>query len=173
MNFDLGGCCSFRKVNELCAVEPTQPHSIPAASTAHASPQPAQGDSTGKPAATPSGELAGVGIVFRAEESGHGLRVAALAVGGPADMAGKIGINDQLISLDKIDVRNMEPGELAPYILGPPGSAVTLGFQAANRANGDSTTPHGIYYLELKRGWASMNGSSPSPSQPPAWSAQP
>jgi hypothetical protein len=33
-------------------------------------------------------------------------------------MAGKIGINDQLISLDKIDVRNMEPSELAPHILG-------------------------------------------------------
>lgn len=31
-----------------------------------------------------SPELAGVGIVFRAEESGHGLRVAALAVGGYA-----------------------------------------------------------------------------------------
>ncbi len=129
------------------------------------------------PSAKPK-DVAGVGIVFRAEDSGRGLRVAALAVGGyirnasvfcftdatnshvssippqssrhaacslasdklllftaetccdtdsalarrgrrPADMAGQIGIHDQLLSLDKVDVRNMEPSELAPYILGP------------------------------------------------------
>lgn len=35
------------------------------------------------------------------------------------DTSGKIGIGDILVSLDALDVRNMEPAQLAPHILGP------------------------------------------------------
>lgn len=50
--------------------------------------------------------------------SGSDWKMTRIADGRPADQTGKIGINDRLIALDKVDVRNLHPGELAPYILG-------------------------------------------------------
>ncbi|EKX44574.1 hypothetical protein GUITHDRAFT_109350 [Guillardia theta CCMP2712] len=76
-----------------------------------------------------AGRLAGVGIIFRADDDGA-LRVEVVAAGGPADKVGKIQKGDTLISIDRVDVRSMQPEQLAPYILGK-----------------------AFYYVELEREW--------------------
>jgi hypothetical protein len=91
--------------------------------------------------------LAGVGIVF--STAGHtnisGLVVASLAVDGPADKSGQVKAGDVLVSIDRVDVRGISAEDLAPYILGSPGSKVVMGFDRA----GQSTTR----LVELVRGW--------------------
>jgi C-terminal processing protease CtpA/Prc len=97
--------------------------------------------------ATPNkSNLAGVGIVF--STVGHnnisGLVVASLAVDGPADKSGQVKAGDVLVSIDRVDVRGISAEDLAPYILGSPGSKVIMGFERP----GQNTR-----YVELIRGW--------------------
>ena len=90
--------------------------------------------------------LAGVGIVFSTQGNSNstGLVVASLAVDGPADKSGQVKAGDVLVSIDRIDVRGVSAEDLAPYILGPPGSKVTIGFDRPGQ---------GIRNVEIVRGW--------------------
>lgn len=107
--------------------------------------------SRGAPPGTPTHSsvnrqnVGGVGIVFQVGPNGDGLVVASLAVDGPAEQSGQVHAGDVLVSIDRIDVREMSAEDIAQYILGAPGSRVRLGF-----VRPESTVPS---YVELTRGW--------------------
>ena len=97
-------------------------------------------------AAPNKSSLAGVGIVFSTagHQNNSGLVVASLAVDGPADKSGQVKAGDVLVSIDRVDVRGVSAEDLAPYILGPPGSKVNIGFDRPGE---------GLRNVEIIRGW--------------------
>ena len=102
----------------------------------------------------PETELAGVGIVFREEVDG--LKVKSCIPDGPAMQCGRLEVDDTLVSVDQVDVRNLDSLQLAPLILGPAGSTVRLGFlPAIPRDNVD-----GVYYVNVQR---SVSNTAPDP----------
>ena len=122
-------CCCARKPSsrDIDPSSPLQRRGVPSSSAPNKS------------------NLAGVGIVFATQgNSNHGLVVASLAVDGPADKCGQVRAGDILISIDRINVRGVSAEDLAPYILGPPGSKVTIGFDRPGQ---------GLRYVEIVRGW--------------------
>mmetsp|Transcript_5189 Transcript_5189/g.12483 ORF Transcript_5189/g.12483 Transcript_5189/m.12483 type:complete len:167 (-) Transcript_5189:180-680(-) len=89
-----------------------------------------QGNGEGASHAEPKGPDVGVGIVFESTREGDtGLIVASLLDGGPARASRQIQIGDELVAVGGNDVSNKTPTEIAPYMLGPEGSTVTLVFQ--------------------------------------------
>ncbi len=46
--------------------------------------------------------------------------VSSVPTGGPAYESGQVDIGDELISVDDVNVENLGPGDIAPYILGAP-----------------------------------------------------
>lgn len=93
--------------------------------------------------------LGGVGIIFQAQNRAQkgneaGLVVASLALDGPAEKSGQVMVGDILVMIDDVDIRKISAENLAPLILGPPGSKVVLGF---NRQGSQYRT------VELVRGW--------------------
>ncbi len=110
---------------------------------------PAFSSSPAKKSGSPTSlsNLCGIGIVFQAGNrlNGQGgLIVASLAVDGPADKSGQVRVGDILESIDGMDIHQLNPENLSPLILGPPGSKVLLGFSCP-----DSTRR----MVELTRGW--------------------
>ncbi len=106
------------------------------------------------PGSTSPPMLCGVGIVFQAGNrlNGQGgLIVASLAVDGPADKSGQVRVGDILVSIDELDIRQVNPVNLSPMILGPPGSKVLLGFSSPDSSRRT---------VELTRGWTLKSGVS-------------
>mmetsp|Transcript_55220 Transcript_55220/g.145739 ORF Transcript_55220/g.145739 Transcript_55220/m.145739 type:complete len:198 (-) Transcript_55220:100-693(-) len=89
------------------------------------------------PGAPPQDESpkCGVGIVFASDGSG-GLIVKGFVPKSTAAKSGQILENDLLVRVDGTDVHRWPVSEIAPLMLGPAGSTVTLGFlrriQSAN-----------------------------------------
>ena len=110
----------------------------------------------------PETELAGVGIVFRDE--GDGLKVKSCTPDGPAMRCGRLEVDDTLVSVDQVDVRNLDSHQLAPLILGPAGSTVRLGFLSAIPRENEG----GVYYVNVQR---SVSNTAPDP--PDACEADP
>jgi hypothetical protein len=54
-------------------------------------------------------------------------------------------VGDELHEIDGVNVYRKPVGELAPLILGPPGTTVKLGFKRADKPS--------LVYIELRRGW--------------------
>ena len=79
----------------------------------------------------------GVGIVFASDGSG-GLVVKGFVPRSTAAKSGLIQEHDLLVRVDGTDVHRWPVSEIAPLMLGPAGSSVTLGFlrrmPAANEA---------------------------------------
>jgi hypothetical protein len=69
----------------------------------------------------------GVGIVFASDGSG-GLFVKGFVPRSTAAKSGKIQELDLLVKVDGTDVHRWPVSEIAPLMLGPAGSSVTLGF---------------------------------------------
>mmetsp|Transcript_20375 Transcript_20375/g.39523 ORF Transcript_20375/g.39523 Transcript_20375/m.39523 type:complete len:122 (+) Transcript_20375:525-890(+) len=89
----------------------------------------------------------GVGIAFDTQGAGQGLglRVNHIKPGSSADKSYRIKQDDRLTSIDHEDVRWFSPGQIAPLILGTPGTRVRLGFERP----GPSPVP---YEVVLTRG---------------------
>jgi C-terminal processing protease CtpA/Prc len=92
--------------------------------------------------------LGGVGIIFQAQSrvrkaNDTGLIVASLALDGPAEKSGQVMVGDILVKINDVDIRNISAENLAPLILGPPGSKVGLGFIRGSQYR----------TVELTRGW--------------------
>eukprot|EP00960_Hanusia_phi_P062037 765023-Hanusia_phi.AAC.3 len=75
-----------------------------------------------------SNKPVGVGIIFQPDSTGA-LHVKSLAVGGPADKSGLVGVGDVLHEIDGHIVYRKPVAQLAPLILGREGSMVRLGLQ--------------------------------------------
>ena len=78
---------------------------------------------------TVSRGLVGVGIVFQHLKSSGELQVLSLVQGGSAEASGKIVPGMTLTRVDGLVVTALTPEQVAPYILGPPGSSVSLEFK--------------------------------------------
>jgi hypothetical protein len=119
-----------------------------------ASPAKCRGKTTGK--------LVGVGIVLLERNEGEpkarsrdeiasdsrGHYIAALAPGSPAGRAVNPGIatGDRLVAIDGMQVHHLDADGLRPYILGLPGSIVTLTFRPSGR------TDQALKHVQLTRG---------------------
>mmetsp|Transcript_93368 Transcript_93368/g.150727 ORF Transcript_93368/g.150727 Transcript_93368/m.150727 type:complete len:168 (-) Transcript_93368:475-978(-) len=99
----------------------------------------------------PPSQLAGVGIIFRLQSKlteGAGLIVDEVVKGSPTDRQGQIKPEFRLVSIDEQDVRGMTPRQIAPLILGSPGSDVALSFIDPNEGSGAP-----VRTFEVRRGW--------------------
>eukprot|EP00295_Goniomonas_pacifica_P019516 CAMPEP_0175859964 /NCGR_PEP_ID=MMETSP0107_2-20121207/30555_1 /TAXON_ID=195067 ORGANISM="Goniomonas pacifica, Strain CCMP1869" /NCGR_SAMPLE_ID=MMETSP0107_2 /ASSEMBLY_ACC=CAM_ASM_000203 /LENGTH=140 /DNA_ID=CAMNT_0017176657 /DNA_START=15 /DNA_END=437 /DNA_ORIENTATION=- len=104
--------------------------------------------------ASASKSLAGVGIVFQPDESGQ-LFVKALAVGGPAELSGKVQVGDCLKEVGGENVVGKSINAVAHMILGQPGTSVRIGITRG--------TPE-VIYVDLTRGW-SLSSSQATPNR--------
>jgi C-terminal processing protease CtpA/Prc len=98
-----------------------------------------------------------VGIIFRLQGKigdGGGLIVDEVIKGSPTDRQGQIRPEFQLVAIDEQDVRGMTPRQIAPLILGPPGSDVTLSFldPAVGGVEGSGGRPP-VRTFDVRRGW--------------------
>mmetsp|Transcript_9553 Transcript_9553/g.22624 ORF Transcript_9553/g.22624 Transcript_9553/m.22624 type:complete len:143 (+) Transcript_9553:142-570(+) len=92
----------------------------------------------------------GVGIVFREDrENGGGLYVVAVAKGSPAMQSRQVQPGLKLMAIDDNEVSACNAPDIAPYILGPPGSTVKLTFR-------DPETDD-VFSVLMTRGWAGGN----------------
>ena len=85
---------------------------------------------------------------------GGGLIVDEVIKGSPTDRQGQIRPEFQLVAIDEQDVRGMTPRQIAPLILGPPGSDVTLSFldPADGGVEGSGGHPP-VRTFDVRRGW--------------------
>ena len=79
-----------------------------------------------------SSGVAGVGIVFERNTREGVLLVKSLAKNGPAARAGQIIPGDKLVEIDGTNVVQKTVKEIAPLILGAPGSSVVLGMSGVD-----------------------------------------
>ena len=98
-----------------------------------------------------------MGIIFRLQGKigdGGGLIVDEVIKGSPTDRQGQIRPEFQLVAIDEQDVRGMTPRQIAPLILGPPGSDVTLSFldPADGGVKGSAGRPP-VRTFDVRRGW--------------------
>ena len=98
-----------------------------------------------------------MGIIFRLQGKigdGGGLIVDEVIKGSPTDRQGQIRPEFQLVAIDEQDVRGMTPRQIAPLILGPPGSDVTLSFldPADGGVEGTGGRPP-VRTFDVRRGW--------------------
>mmetsp|Transcript_19509 Transcript_19509/g.64693 ORF Transcript_19509/g.64693 Transcript_19509/m.64693 type:complete len:357 (-) Transcript_19509:3501-4571(-) len=102
---------------------------------------------------------AGVGIVFKSGPD-EALFVKAVAEGGPAAASGKIHVNDCLLKVDGEDVYRQPIERVVKYILGEPGSEISMTFQ---RFSGDKVTK---FTVKMKRGQtAVIKSAAPEPDE--------
>eukprot|EP00802_Teleaulax_amphioxeia_P028281 Tamp_29918.p1 GENE.Tamp_29918~~Tamp_29918.p1 ORF type:complete len:173 (-),score=20.40 Tamp_29918:16-534(-) len=74
------------------------------------------------------GPKCGVGIVFASDGTG-GLVVKGFVPRSTAAQSGKVLAGDLLVQVDNIEVHRWPVAEIAPLMLGAPGSQVKLGFR--------------------------------------------
>mmetsp|Transcript_45428 Transcript_45428/g.90936 ORF Transcript_45428/g.90936 Transcript_45428/m.90936 type:complete len:138 (-) Transcript_45428:23-436(-) len=89
----------------------------------------------------------GVGIVFREDkENGGGLYVVAVAKGSPAMQTRQVQPGLKLMAIDDKEVSTCNAPDIAPYILGPPGSTVKLTFRDPDSQD--------QFSVNMTRGWS-------------------
>jgi len=57
------------------------------------------------------------------------LTIKKLAPGGPAARAGKLAVGDELVEVDGRNIKGQTLSDIQPYVSGPEGSSVNLGFR--------------------------------------------
>mmetsp|Transcript_72718 Transcript_72718/g.151920 ORF Transcript_72718/g.151920 Transcript_72718/m.151920 type:complete len:144 (-) Transcript_72718:11-442(-) len=77
------------------------------------------------------GHQAGVGIIFQkqATPDPRGLLVERCSLGGPAENSRRVHHGMLLTHINDVDIRGMPANKIAPLIIGPLGSEVSLCFQ--------------------------------------------
>mmetsp|Transcript_15693 Transcript_15693/g.36614 ORF Transcript_15693/g.36614 Transcript_15693/m.36614 type:complete len:159 (+) Transcript_15693:99-575(+) len=138
MNMDIFNYCSIDQSAGCCAPRPKNQRSAMMGGDRRGTPSDPGNDivngvhflQEGDLAMVPPTEaLAGVGIVFRCDGAGKGLIVETLLPGSPLeDVQDQVKQGMMLIAIDGTNVRANTPQQIAPLILGPPGSVVQLAF---------------------------------------------
>ena len=100
---------------------------------------------------TVSRGLVGVGILFQHLKSSGELQVLSLVQGGSAEASGKIVPGMTLTRVDGLAVTALTPEQVAPYILGPPGSSVSLEFKFQEDTASHTTGQPGLCTVTLTR----------------------
>eukprot|EP00287_Rhodomonas_sp_CCMP768_P004314 CAMPEP_0196736216 /NCGR_PEP_ID=MMETSP1091-20130531/14352_1 /TAXON_ID=302021 /ORGANISM="Rhodomonas sp., Strain CCMP768" /LENGTH=245 /DNA_ID=CAMNT_0042079921 /DNA_START=54 /DNA_END=791 /DNA_ORIENTATION=- len=119
----------------------------------------------GQHTSSPSQQNVGLGIAFQQKLNASDtprpkLAVKSLAVGSPAHACGQIQVGDVLHSIGDVYVKGMNGAEIAPFILGAPGSAIHMAFERP--------MPDGSFrmvHVDLTRTWSAV-GTAPPAAQP-------
>jgi len=97
----------------------------------------------------------GVGLILQdaanSSYNGYNVSVASLSMGGPGEASHQIQAGDALVKIDGRDVVGKRTGELADWLLGPVGSAVSLQMKRGPAWKGGEGK---VYTVDLNRRWA-------------------
>jgi C-terminal processing protease CtpA/Prc len=108
--------------------------------------------------------LAGVGLKIERDVSGRGFRVTGVAPDGAAGKSGLIKVNDFLIAVDSVVVKDKSTTEAANLLKGPEGSKVQMQLQ---RSDGKIQVVSLIRTAVARQGKATVTDSARTASRAP------
>jgi GABA(A) receptor-associated protein len=86
-----------------------------------------------EPATQGSVVQAGIGLKIERDVGGKGFRITGVAPEGPAGKSGEVKVNDYLIAVDKVVVKDKKTDEAANLLKGPESSTVQLTLRRAEK----------------------------------------